>query len=423
MPTLLVYESIDLFGPAGAQYGHGPVQLLRDPEYSDVVYAQHNLGIHTLSLRPLFDMFDQSASNADGNLSEILQSSKQTSVTWLVQESLDRSDQSFLGDAAIGLSVVNDVYLGYAVLVLHANMHVTAIELALRSERVLDLDGDIDQPLVPHAGEHHASPDDDRPAYVAFAGASDFSLPELLVKNGPARRLSTRYASPPPSSSRGTRASMDAKPQMQLTVDSLRFVGGTIEALDKSIRDLISAANTVQERLGLQLEEIPRQVDKLVGVDDDLNQRKSELSDSFAIRIEEVKRKQQSIASRADHILQKLIDASQPDLSVYEKRWIEELERVHKTVGSLEERKSLESRAERLREQLDVLRPRLEQMARNKESSTNGSSQERLGEAQKKRVEAALAEESRLVGEARSRIERLQKKVTITSRASVSAGR
>lgn len=404
----------------------GPVQLLSDPEYPDMLYAQHNLGVHTISLRPLIDIFARATrSPASTSLTALLQAAEACEVTWLLQEGLERSEDSFLRDAVIGVSTVNDVYLGYAVIVLHANMHVTGIELSLRSEREPRHEDGLRQQKALVAGIPLDSNDGPPSAYIAFAGARDFNLPELLTKNGSVRRLSTRYASPPPTSSRGTRASRDARPKMELTAESLRFVGGTIEGLDKSIRELISAANAVQERLGVQLEEIPRQVDKLVGLDDELNRKKLKLGQFLASRLENVRQKQNDISSRADHMLQKLMDASQPDLSIYEQRWIEELQRVEHTVGTASERKSLESRAQRLKEQLDVLRPRLEDLARMKEAQAqaNVMSRERMGEAQRIRVETALADESKLVGEAQNRVEKLQKKIALASRSNALVGR
>lgn len=414
----MVQESIDLLGPHRTHLSDGPVQLLFDPEYPDVVYAQHNLGVHCVSLQALFEMFKRTTSNQDDDLlNSLTHTIHQASVSWVVQESLDRSDQSFLEDAPVGVSIIDDVYLGYAIIVMHANMHVTTAELALRSERANGFDIEGADQLVLDKLQPGKTEDSSSSTYSAFSGAPPFTLPPLLTKTGASQRLSTRYASPPPTSSRGVRATKSTQPSMELTAEMLQFVGTTTEGLDKSIKDLISAGNAVQGRLGLQMEEIPRQIEKLNLVSAALDDKSAQMNQFFDERLNSVQKRQHEITSRADHILQKLIDLSQPDLSIYEKQWLEELGRVKQTVGSAAERKSLESRAERLREQLDVLRPDLEQLQRDKESVSRPNSQDRLGEAQRKRIEAALAEESRLVADARAKIAKLQSRIAIASRS------
>lgn len=418
LPSLLVYESIDLMGSNRTPLSDGPVQLMSDPEYSDLVYAQHNLGTHTISLRPIRDLLTQGTSLTTTGLSTMVNTDTTSDVSWLLREGLERSEEPFLRDAVVGMAIVNDVYLGYVAIFLHANLHVTCIELALRSERPADLQHDTfaeDTSITALNITNTNAP----PAYKAFAGAADFVLPDLLVNNSTSRKVSTRYASQAPSSSQSNRATRDARPTLDLTIESLRFVGETIESLDKNIRDLITAANAVQDRLGEQLEEIPRQVDKISQLEGSLESKTQDLDTTFVNRLEEVKRKQQAITSRADSILQRLIDSSQPELSVYEKAWIEELGRVQQAVGSLTDRKSLESRTERLKEQLDVLRPRLEEMARIKGAKNSFAERGRLGEAQRLRVEGTLAEESRLISEARQRIDRLQKKIVLATKSTL----
>jgi nucleoporin NUP82 len=48
--------------------------------------------------------------------------------------------------------------------------------------------------------------------------------------------------------------------------------------------------------------------------------------------LEKIARKDKKLALRADSILQKLMDLHQPELSVAERRWIQELEKLQKIV-------------------------------------------------------------------------------------------
>jgi nucleoporin NUP82 len=85
--------------------------------------------------------------------------------------------------------------------------------------------------------------------------------------------------------------------------------------------------------LQLQQKEQQRQLVQLYEIYKRINELSSPTEQEKRIKaLEKVARKDKKLSLRADSILQKLLDKSQPELSVYEKRWIEELQRLQKIV-------------------------------------------------------------------------------------------
>lgn len=428
LPSLLVYESIDLFGLSAedlSSSGSGGVKIVKDPEYTDSLYIYHQFGAHSLSLRPVYDLLASISANDDldgASLQRSLAAQPSSEVAWLLQPSLaDEAENNSLQNRVIGLSVINDVYLGYALLLLTGDRQAVSIELSFRSKRIAEAGYQGSGPAVAHKGLQLSAPPADggpgqlqvsKKSYVAFSDSAKFELPPLLTRTSNAP--TTRFAVPASSSGAAKSARVDKEGRIELTVANLRFVGGTVDKLDASVRELISAGNSVQERLELHLRELPRQVGKYQSLDGQLGEREAQFA-TFGERLERVRARQRELERKADRVLQRLVDNSQPDLSSYERRWIEELDRVQAAVrggggstaaGGRQDR-SLTGRADRLKEQLDVLRPQLEGIKLNEGRKDDG----RMGESQRRKIELALAEEARLLAEARTKIERMQVKL------------
>jgi nucleoporin NUP82 len=291
------------------------------------------------------------------------------------------------------LLVINEVYLGYALLLLTATGSVVTLEMS----SPVSLSSKAGNHLALSANKAGSGTDalqltgqGDRQSYVAFPDNAQFDLPQLLIKKG--STPSTRFASPPAT---GRTERVSSGGEIELTVDSLRFVGQTVEKLDAQIKTLIQSGNLVQERLELQLKELPRQAGKCHEVEDALQEKASILKNDYSPRLDKIKETQRGLEKRADKLLQRLIDNSQPELSSFEKRWMEELERIQNAVGvaagSKQERPiGMQARLQRLQEQLEVLKPQLEHMSK---TSFSSKEEQRLGSAQRRQIEAALSEE------------------------------
>ena len=397
LPSLLVYETIDLYGPHKYQFP-SPSSLLfaKDPEYPDTLYISHSHGAHSLSLQSIFKTFFPAPLQATSSAAEREQLQKAArkeshpEVSWLLRSSPGDTDPEEEAPV-IFLEVVNDVYLGYILLILTADMQLITMELTLRSIQTVLLDDEAMNSLIHtnDGGKNDPLSTTDKKSYIPFSDSLPFTLPNLLTKKtsiAPRTRLAA-----PPSSSRSSRVASDG--QIELTIDSLRFVGQTVERLDTSIRELIQAGNTVQERLELHLRELPRQVSRLQDLDASMLEKDKLVSKVHVERLMRVKDKQKELEKKADRILQQLIDNSQPELSAFERKWMEELERVRDVVQGQEERstKGLNGRLRRLVEQLELLKPQLGELQKNE----RGLEEEnlRMGDSQRKRIEAALTDE------------------------------
>ncbi|GAA5979084.1 hypothetical protein JCM10908_002799 [Rhodotorula pacifica] len=443
LPTLAVYESIDLglaaeLNPneddeASVRTGlrHNAPRLVRDPLYSDTVYVQHALGAHSLLLGPWLDELaaaaaaatssDESKADEEGSqeLKQALAAQKGTEVLWVLKTKSTEST-AISTPAVEGLVVLNDVYLGYSLLLVTSALQVVGIELSLRIE---DASLDIDTPASTTTMAQES-------AYVSLLD-KPFSVPPFLSS----RRPGANPALPrlPPS----------RKP-LEITPDTLRAFATHVSSTQTAIRDLVSAADSVQSRLELQMRELSRQVEKLA----ELERLRSDLGKSVSGgtegRLRRAEEKQRELLARTDRVLQRLVESHQPSISTYERKWFDELERLEEQVvgrrsnedGNDEDEDddgeetdetratSLEMRAKRVEAMFDALRPGLEDLKRKKDEagsrSVNGTPGRRpngtlLGQNQVKVLEERLAEEARLLAETKKKVDRLASSLSSTS--------
>jgi nucleoporin NUP82 len=116
--------------------------------------------------------------------------------------------------------------------------------------------------------------------------------------------------------------------ELEITPDTLRFLGQTVQSHRGEIRDMVKAANVVQGRLELQLKELSRELGKLSEIERNVEADKKNVEGGLAMRLERAREKQKELLSRLDRVLQRLMDSHQPVLSTYEKQWFEELGRL-----------------------------------------------------------------------------------------------
>ncbi|WFD33639.1 hypothetical protein MCUN1_000452 [Malassezia cuniculi] len=353
-PTLAVYESIDL-----ALGGHDDrVFLSADPLYPDTFVATSRSAVHVVSFQSWAESLLAAVGVADQSaLGDALKQGERSQVTHEAQVD---------GPVLVGTAMVNDVYLSYALLALTSDGQLITKELELRVA--------LDEAAV------EAAPVE-APAYRSLL-ASGFKVPDALQR---------------------PRQAPVAKGPLDGTPGSLRTFGTAAAEVRTQLADIVHAGNTVQARLDIQLHELKRQLDKL----DSIAKRADSFSaDSpLAARLERVAAAQTAVVQRLDALLQRLMDQHQPQLSVYEHRWFDELQRMAREFGVAEagSRYVALERLHRLEHQLSVLRPSL--------ASLKGSSQqapERLGSRQLERVERQLAHEAAVLSLARAKAQYLQ---------------
>ncbi|GAA5903052.1 hypothetical protein JCM6882_009679 [Rhodosporidiobolus microsporus] len=448
LPTLAVYETIDLgladeLNPsrstsaaaeklvARALADNHPT-LVRDPLYADTLYVHHALGAHCLLLGGWLEGLAEAAAEEEGEGEDEAKAQKEiegrlkalsgTEVVWVLKtlaSAAAAADADERGEVTtppvVGLQVVNDVYLGYSLLLLTSAFQLAGIELSLRvGPSASDL---APAPASSSSAATSKTASTDPPAYVSLLD-TPFTIPPILASRSGAPRL--------PSTPGGSK-------ELSITPDTLRALGMHVSAVQSSVRELVSAADEVQHRLELQMKELARQLSKLA----ELKQLRSDLGKSTSAaasegsveaRLQRVEANQRRLIERTDRVLQRLMEQHQPEISTYERKWFDELGRLEKQVeggGAGERQPSLEVRARRVGAMFEELRPALEEMRRREEAKAAAAAQGAapgtptgrggMGQAQLRLLEGKLADEAKLLSDAKRKVERLTSALAASS--------
>lgn len=376
LPVLAVYETIDLGLVASLPesqvehvLSHNWTTIIKDPLYHDTLYVHHALGSHCLSLAKWLESLalatlpleDEDEDTLQQEVERSLKRQESTEVLWILKTvSLDKHDAI---PRVEGIALVNDVYLGYSILIITDSLQLVAIELSLRVDSSLLIESAADASIAAPPRGLSSDP----PAYLSLLDTS-FVVPALLDRRSGVSAV-PRLAIKTPST---------GKAQLTITPDSLRFIGKTVETLRHEIRDLVAAADSVQNRLELQMKELSRQLGKLRDLSSLSNNLRKSISTSTAAalgaggeplaqRLQRVSTRQAALLARTDHLLQQLINAHQPLLSTYETKWFDELGRLEREV--LGNERGLVQRVENIGAKVGELRPALEQMKREEEQA------------------------------------------------------
>ncbi|KDN47724.1 hypothetical protein K437DRAFT_262374 [Tilletiaria anomala UBC 951] len=416
LPTLLVYESIDLtLPPAGTGQIPSAPALVVDPIYPDTVYAYSAAGVHAISFRPwaaklaaLTAKLAQNEVGADEELGRFMRRRIRSELVQVIKSEDDAGAKVVNAQAIIGVSILSDVYLSYALLAVTADLQPVGIELDFRVETNASLlKADENTGLDTERGQ------DGKKAYISLleeGGA--FIVPEPFASYGGL-----------PSQPKITGQHRFGKSEVVVTPDSLRFLGNVSESLRGNIRDIIQGGNAVQARLELQQKELARQLGKLSDVqskNEALNQNEARISRRF----DDVEATQAKLNKCIDTLLQRLIVLHQPEISIYERKWFDELDRLaadfgvslpggtaqgEKLTSSVSPTPAITRKIEALRSQLELIRPGLwelkeAQQAREETKNT-------LGTAQMSKISRALAKQSSILLEAKSKAQDMLTKI------------
>jgi len=388
LPALLVYESMDL-GITSAMTGqqskldlapllstNHPI-IVPDPIYPDSLYVYHNFGVHSLSISGWAKhLLQELSSGDDATLESFLQKGSRTEVIWVLKTlSLSPSTPS---TPVGGLAILKDVYLGYSLLILTTSLQLVGLELSL-----IPLQNDPPVQTTTSAGQSLPTGQEDQlPSYISLLSKPIFEVPARLDPSS--RKANTpRIVMPATSKNKS----------LDITPDTLRFLGQTVASLRTSVRDLVQAGNAVQNRFELQCKELARQLGKV----QDLRTKVETVAKSSSgtrdvkTRLSEVESRQKTLLSRADRILQKLMDDHEPVLSTFETEWFSELNKLKVDVGKESSGKGLQARVDRIQAQLDILGNQVRELDQQPEA--NDKKRSLMGRNQIARLEAILSEE------------------------------
>lgn len=405
-PLLVIYETIDLglLSELEQASNSSPssiattidsnwTTIVKDPLYSDTIYIHHSLGAHCLILsRWLDDLADFTQSSEED--SDLLQKEvernlkvqKETEVIWILKTITGEFEGESFGVES--LNIINDVYLGYSLIIITESLQLITIELGLR----------VNAELLPSLAESVAHADDQARAVSSEESGYVSVLDEPFIIPPPFDRKAgvsavPRLAVKPPAGSNG---------ELVITPASLRFLGKTVESFRGEIRSLVTGADIIQRRLELQMKELSTQLGKLKELSNLSNElRKSTANpDGLTNRMDRVKARQEALLSRTDRVLQKLMESHQPVISTFERKWFDELDSLSvEIMGNKNGRGigvgSIVKRVERVEAQLEILKPGLEELKRKASSGEDKNSvgKNQMGKNQMKQLEEMLSEE------------------------------
>ncbi|KOS15115.1 nuclear pore complex protein [Malassezia pachydermatis] len=361
-PTLAVYECLDLGLPVprSTLLTTNYLRLVPDPLYPDTVFVSHGYGAHVVSIQPWASALADAMQTQDkAQTHAAVQAHTRSDVSALVR--LEADDRAPMA----GMCVLNDVYVSYTLFVCTSDAQLAALELRLRSTM--------------------AWPEDEQAREINARGYQSV--------------LTEPFVTPTALTHAGKAVAATSAP-LTVTPATLRALGQAAEALRQQTRDVAQAGQAVQTRVAQQLAEMQRQVTQLA----DLAQRAAALrTETVAARLDRMEAAQQASVRRLDTLLQHLMDEHTPQLSVYEKRWFDELQRMSREFTQ-DGRTSAKEHLLKLSHQLDVLRPHLRSYA-EQHAVARG---QQLGTKQQARIESTLAKEAQLLAQARVKVQRLQ---------------
>ncbi|GAA5898603.1 hypothetical protein JCM8208_004711 [Rhodotorula glutinis] len=470
LPTLAVFESIDLglataLSPAGSEHvvsrglAHNAPVLVRDPLHgADTLYVRHALGAHCLFLGPWLGPMEEAlrgaARDEDGEGEDeeglerklregVLGAQGGTEVCWVLktvgaqgaEEEGEGEGEGAAAQPVEGLALLNDVYLGYSLILVTAALQPVGIELALRiDDSATALDGGLAASTAAGGPATPAKPTaaaaSTEPAYVSLLSQSPFTVPAILSRPRTALPVLPRLPT--------------TTGELRITPDTLRQLGKHVQATQTAMRDLVAASGVVSARVELQMRELARQVDKVR----ELDERRAELGRSVGAgaagagqggeaggveaRVRAAEERQHALLARTDRVLQRLVEGHQPQVSAVERKWFDELERLSDQVdggagddaddswsaavaaaaGGGSGAPPLALRAQRLEAQMELLRPALEELRRKEEAKRAAGTPARngaggMGQSQLVRVEGLLSDEAKILADAKRKVERL----------------
>ncbi|CAO1615654.1 unnamed protein product [Sympodiomycopsis kandeliae] len=353
LPTLFIYESIDLGFPNGASSLRPRPSMIQDGVYADTIYLHHAFGSHMICISnwaiELSEAIGEANEDGGEKLTRFLHSSKESQVKWIVriQDAAEQTSEDVGRQGVVKVEVVDDIYLGYSLLILLGDGECFGVELSLRgSAAVEDTEGEAEG-FCEDQGDKKQ-----KPHYISLLGDDAFVLPKLFSSGGagaggggivfPSTRL------------KNTSASGSGKGEIQVNPESLRLLASTVQDLRHEMRQVISSGNTVQRRLELQLKELQRQLGKLSSMQNRIEAQ--EKQQGLKDRIARVTSRQKGLISKVDRILQLSMDSrtikeNNGGMSKYEISWLNEMNTLQHSAETDEEG------VKKLQSQLQDLKP------------------------------------------------------------------
>lgn len=412
LPALITHETIDLqlpddvqiapnpFGPMISNENSGGVRFGKDTRHPDVVFLWHRFGVQAISLfrwiHPLTRLFQQYTATGSIRASDIqhtIESLSGADVRWVIKIAVAEQPSTESISAPLGvhcLAVVDDAYLGYALLSIFDDLQVLLHPLRHRPVSSL-------APRLPLAGSGSGTPESGGVPSNPLTGKKIPAAPPRGNAGQSDRRFYTSLLAKPWIPSRLLTGQPTASslskikiPQDLNSTDSksFRFIVEVNNELDSQIRRVIEAVNETQDRLKLQIREYERQLSHIYSAQETLARfaYESPLSKGTEARISRITAVQKKLLERSDDILQRLTDRVNPTLSEGERRWFSELRRMKTEVGCEDKtgsRSGLFAEVEKMKADLQSINQAVKRLPEHSQLEwTRGTTQGKLGDKQ-----------------------------------------
>ncbi|KAJ9097753.1 hypothetical protein QFC21_004791 [Naganishia friedmannii] len=398
-PCFAVYESIDLgllpeiknapghTGSIASRYSilvNDPPSIITDPLDELTFYVAHALGVHRVYVAPWMDALTATlAEDEEEKLDQFWESGVKSDNTWAI----DALDQRRIAanEAVTGAAVVSDLRIGATLISMTASRHVVALDLMVTAPSAPD------QLMTPTKVQDSPR----KPAYTSLLAQQAYDVrPENFD-----RILASLQVRSMVSPGKGK------QPIQSITVDDLRLFAQITQKFAAAIKEVRSTSSQVEGRLDLQVEEVARQLKNVrsiiaqiraVNGEDDRTVRQTlpefDTTDTLGYLRERSKQlieKQQNITERLQKAMQTMMDNAHPDLSLQENAWMQDLEKMQHIVEGDESSKSLKSRIQAVKEELDSLKSKIATPAESSEPSSTVSP-ESLRTGRLERIESSL---------------------------------
>lgn len=359
IPSFAVYESIDLgllpeiksaegqSGSLASRYAilvNDPPTILPDPFDHATFYIHHALGVHRVSVAPWVNALAAAlVDDEPEKLEQFWKSEIKSENTWEVD--VLGKDALSAGRVVTATVIVTDLRIGTTLVSMTASRRVVALDLTVATVAA------VEDPLMTPT---KTSESPNKPAYVSLLGQQPYKVrPEDYERV----LIDMQIKSLIP-------AGRGSQPLQMISSEDLRAFHSITQKFAAAIKQVRLLSSQVEGRLDLQVQEVARQLKRVQeamartraveGKDDRLVRQMLPSVDStdnleyIRQRCKQLVEKQQALTERLGTAMQNLMDRAHPDISLQERAWMDDLERMKREVEGGDDEKSLIARVEKV---------------------------------------------------------------------------
>ncbi|PKC68019.1 hypothetical protein RhiirA1_417382 [Rhizophagus irregularis] len=359
--------------------------LVPDPYYRDIFYIYHLAGVHGINVKGWLDELGKVVNQATckDSLDEPIYESffsknLKSQINWIA------CTQPSDPDPLIGLTIMEDIQLCYAAFMLSSTYGFVFHELSARKPLKTYDSVLLNEELSPKK---------------TFDIPKINPIPETLTRFLDNQGLSHQPKMVPPRNQQNNRGN-------EIDVEFFYTVMGNFQ---KDVYEIKEAAMALQKRFDFQTKELYRQIMEIANLRNNIENYSEDRIQQLSERLNSLKNRQMYLDSKADRIIQRIMNKGDPIVSEFEKQYYDSLEEIAKAIKGDDGLKNkmimLQSRHKYLQEDYKLLKPELEKDSLGQPIILSGS--------QLSKVENALNQEMDLIDNNVRLIEVVQEKLKL----------